>query len=188
MGALEQGLQEEELQGIVDRWRAANPNIVQFWRQIDRAVIKTIKERRGCVVRGIGFRYKSGMLFIQLPSGRVLSYVRPRIGTNRFGGESVLYQGVHSMTHKWCEIESYGAKFVENIVQATARDLLLFSMLMFRVAGYDIVGHVHDEVILEAPMHYTVGNAVAVMHKMPEWAQGLSLRAAGYECQYYKKD
>ena len=147
MGALDMGLEEEELQPLVNAWRKSNPNIVRFWWDVDAAVKKALKEKQPQVVRGVKFFYESGMLFIHLPSGRTSSYVKPRMGENRFGGESVTYEGVGS-TKKWERIESYGPKFVENIVQATSRDILMYAMMTLRCCS--IVAHVHDEIIVEA--------------------------------------
>nr|DAO39520.1 MAG TPA: DNA polymerase I [Caudoviricetes sp.] len=185
MGALEMGLAEEELQPLVDSWRAANPNIVRFWWDVDRAVKEAVKERRDTKVRGIQFSCRSGMLFITLPSGRQLSYVKPRMGENRFGGESVTYEGVGG-TKKWERIESYGPKFVENIVQAYSRDLLAYSMKSLRHCF--IVGHVHDELIIECSMGVSLDVVCEQMGRTPPWAEGLLLRADGYECSFYQKD
>ena len=185
MGALDMGLAEEELQPLVDAWRRSNPNIVKFWWDVDRCVKTTIKERIPTEVNGIQFRYQSGMLFILLPSGRQLSYVKPRIGENRFGGESVTYEGIGG-TKKWERIESYGPKFVENIVQAYSRDLLAHSMKTLRHCS--IVAHIHDEVIVEADMHMSEAVLSEQMGRIPAWAEGLLLRADGYETLFYKKD
>jgi len=187
MGALEMGLQEEELKPLVDAWRSANPNIVQFWWDVDRATKTCITERIPTETHGIRFQYQSGFLFIVLPSGRRLAYMKPRIGLNRFGGESVTYEGTASMK-KWDRIESYGPKFVENIVQATARDILAESMLRLDAAGYRIVMHVHDEVVIEAPDTASLNDICAVMGETPAWAKGLLLRADGFICDYYQKD
>lgn len=185
MGALDMGLQEEELLPLVNSWRAANPNIVKLWWDVDNAVKKAIKERTTTKTHGINFLYKSGMLFIILPSGRRLCYVKPKIGENRFGGESVTYEGV-SEGKKWSRIESYGPKFVENIVQAISRDILAFAM---RTLSYCfIVGHVHDEVIIETPIDTNLGAICDQMGRTPDWIEGLLLRADGYETNFYKKD
>lgn len=184
MGALEMGLKEEELQPLVDAWRQSNPNIVRFWWDVDRAVKKVIKEKRSQMVRGVKFFYQSGMLFITLPSGRNLAYVKPRMGENRFGGESVTYEGVGS-TKKWERIESYGPKFVENIVQATSRDILMYAMKTLRCCS--IVAHVHDEIIIEADPAMSLGVLCQQMGRVPPWAEGLILRADGYVCDFYKK-
>ena len=185
MGALEMGLEEEELQPLVDAWRTSNPNIVRFWWDIDRAVKKVIREKRPQMVRGIRFFYQSGMLFITLPSGRNLAYVKPRIGENRFGGESVTYEGVGS-TKKWERIESYGPKFVENIVQATSRDILMYAMKTLRFCS--IVAHVHDELIIEGDPRMSLEAVCEQMGRVPPWADGLVLRADGYTCDFYMKD
>ncbi len=185
MGALEMGLSEDELYPLVQSWRSANPHIVDFWWQVDAAVKTTVKEhapmRAGC----IRFLYQSGMLFIQLPSGRRLSYVKPRIGENRFGGESVTYEGIGA-TRKWERLESYGPKFVENIVQGISRDILCYAMQTLRCS--DIVGHVHDELIIECDRDVSVDAICEQMGRTPPWAEGLLLRADGYECEFYQKD
>ena len=185
MGALEMGLSEDELQPLVNSWRESNPMITAFWWDVDRAVKKTVTERIKTEVRGIKFFYKSGMLFIQLPSGRRLAYVKPRIGINQFGGESVTYEGVGS-TKKWERIESYGPKFVENIVQAVSRDLLCFAMK--NLSYCFIVGHVHDELIIECSKDVDVHAICDQMEKSPDWMPDILLRADGYETQFYKKD
>lgn len=185
MGALEMGLTEVELQPLVDMWRSSNPNIVRFWWEVDRCVKDTIRQRRRSDTHGIRFDYQSGMLFITLPSGRRLSYVKPRIGENKFGGESVTYEGVGA-TKKWERIESYGPKFVENIVQAVSRDILCSAMRTLR--NYRICGHVHDELIIECPIDTNVSEICEMMGRTPPWAEGLPLRADGYECTFYKKD
>lgn len=185
MGALEMGLPEEDLQPLVDAWRSSNPMITQFWWDVDRAVKTTIKQRIQTGVRGIRFFYKSGMLFIQLPSGRRLSYVKPRIGENQFGGESVTYEGVGS-TKKWERIESYGPKFVENIVQAISRDILCNAMKALRHCF--IVGHVHDELIIECSPDVDLKVICEQMGRSPEWMPDILLRADGYETMFYKKD
>ena len=185
MGALEMGLPEEDLQPLVDAWRSSNPMITQFWWDVDRAVKTTIKQRIQTGVRGISFFYKSGMLFIQLPSGRRLSYVKPRIGENQFGGESVTYEGVGS-AKKWERIESYGPKFVENIVQAISRDILCNAMKALRHCF--IVGHVHDELIIECSPDVDLKVICEQMGRSPEWMPDILLRADGYETMFYKKD
>lgn len=185
MGALEMGLSEYELQPLVDMWRSSNPNIVQFWWEVDRYVKDTIRQRRRSDTHGIRFDYQSGMLFITLPSGRRLSYVKPRIGENKFGGESVTYEGVGA-TKKWERIESYGPKFVENIVQAVSRDILCSAMRTLR--NYRICGHVHDELIIECPIDTNVSEICEMMGRTPPWAEGLPLCADGYETEFYKKD
>ena len=185
MGALEAGMTEEELQPLVDSWRAANPNIVRFWWDVDRAVKDCIRQRVPMETHGLHFDYRSAMLFITLPSGRRLAYVKPRIGENQFGGESVTYMGV-SGTKKWERLESYGPKFVENIVQGTARDILCYAMQTLK--NCSIVAHVHDEVIIEADRRMSVAAVCEQMGRTPPWAKGLKLRADGYECEFYQKD
>lgn len=185
MGALEMGLSEEELQPLVDSWRTANPNIVRFWWDVDRCVKQTVKQKIITETHGIRFIYQSGMLFIQLPSGRRLCYVRPRIGENRFGGESVTYEGTGN-AKKWERIESYGPKFVENIVQAISRDILCYAMRT--LLHCFIVGHVHDELIIECGENISLDTVCEQMGRTPPWISGLLLRADGYECKFYKKD
>ena len=185
MGALEMGLSEEELQPLVNSWRNSNPMITAFWWDIDRAVKTTITQRIQTEVHGIKFFYKSGMLFIKLPSGRLLSYVKPRIGENQYGGESVTYEGVGS-TKKWERIESYGPKFVENIVQAVSRDILCNAMKTLRHCF--IVGHVHDELIIECSPGVDLKAVCEQMGRSPDWMPDILLRADGYETQFYKKD
>lgn len=185
MGALAMGLTENELYPLVQSWRSSNPHIVDFWWQVDAAVKTAIKEhipmRAGC----IRFLCQSGMLFIQLPSRRRLSYVKPRIGENRFGGESVTYEGIGA-TKKWERLESYGPKFVENIVQGISRDILCYAMQTLRCCA--IVGHVHDELIIECSRDASVDAICEQMGRTPPWAEGLLLRADGYECEFYQKD
>lgn len=185
MGALEMGLPEEDLQPLVNAWRSSNPMITAFWWDVDRAVKTVITKRIPMEVRGIKFFYKSGMLFIQLPSGRRLSYVKPRIGVNQFGGESVTYEGVGS-TKKWERIESYGPKFVENIVQAISRDILCYAMKTLRHCF--IVGHVHDELIIECDPRVDLKVVCEQMGRSPDWMPDILLRADGYETDFYKKD
>ena len=185
MGALEMGLPEEDLQPLVNAWRSSNPMITAFWWDVDRAVKTAITKRIPMDVRGIKFFYKSGMLFIQLPSGRRLSYVKPRIGVNQFGGESVTYEGVGS-TKKWERIESYGPKFVENIVQAISRDILCYAMKTLRHCF--IVGHVHDELIIECDPRVDLKAVCEQMGRSPDWMPDILLRADGYETNFYKKD
>ncbi len=184
MGALEMGLAEEELQPLVNAWRDSNPSITEFWWAVDRAVKECIKKRMPTETHGIRFDYQSGMLFITLFSGRRLAYVKPRIGENRFGGESVTYMGVGG-TKKWERLESYGPKFVENIVQATARDILCYAMQTLKNCA--IVAHVHDEVIIEADKRMSVEAVCEQMGRTPPWAEGLKLRADGYSCSFYQK-
>ena len=185
MGALEAGMTEEELQPLVDSWREANPNIVRFWWDVDRAVKDCIRQRVPTETHGLRFDYRSAMLFITLPSGRKLAYVKPRIGENQFGGESVTYMGVGG-TKKWERLESYGPKFVENIVQGTARDILCYAMQTLK--NCSIVAHVHDEIIIEADRRMSVAAVCEQMGRTPPWAKGLTLRADGYECEFYQKD
>lgn len=185
MGALEMGLPEEDLQPLVNAWRSSNPMITAFWWDVDRAVKTAITKRIPMEVRGIKFFYKSGMLFIQLPSGRRLSYVKPRIGVNQFGGESVTYEGAGS-TKKWERIESYGPKFVENIVQAISRDILCYAMKTLRHCF--IVGHVHDELIIECDPRVDLKVVCEQMGRSPDWMPDILLRADGYETDFYKKD
>ncbi len=185
MGALDMGLSEDELQPLVDSWRASNPNIVQFWWDVDRCVKTAIKQRTATETHGIRFIYQSGMLFIALPSGRRLCYVKPKIGENKFGGESVTYEGVGT-NKKWERIESYGPKFVENIVQAISRDILCHAMRT--LSHCFIVGHVHDELIIETPTDADLNAICEQMGKTPTWIEGLLLRADGYETAFYKKD
>ena len=185
MGALEMGILEEELKPLVYAWRQANPYIVKFWWDVDREVKKCIKEKKSQEVQNIKFHYMSGMLFIVLPSGRKLAYLKPNIGENIFGGESVTYEGVGA-TKKWERIESYGPKFVENIVQAISRDILMYAMKTLSTCN--IVAHVHDEVIIEADQSLSLDMVCKQMGRVPPWAKGLLLDADGYECDFYKKD
>jgi DNA polymerase len=183
MGALEMGLTEEELQPLVDAWRASNPNITRFWWDMDAAVKKAVIYKTSAETHGFRVYYKSGMLFIDLPSGRRLTYVKPRIGINKFGSESVTYEGVN--TGKWSSIESYGPKFVENIVQAVARDILAYAMMTLKHCL--IVGSVHDELIIECSPGVSLDVVCNQMGRTPPWIPGLLLRAEGYECEFYKK-
>ena len=185
MGALEAGMTEDELQPLVDSWREANPNIVQLWWDVDRAAKECIKKRMPTETHGIRFDYQSSMMFTMLPSGRRLAYVKPRIGENRFGGESVTYMGVGG-TKKWERLESYGAKFVENLVQGIARDILCYAMQTLKNCA--IVGHIHDEIVIEADRRMSVEAVCEQMGRTPPWAKGLLLRADGYECSFYQKD
>lgn len=190
MGALNMGLTEEELPEIVSKWRSASPHIVKFWYDVDSLVKEAITERRTTSYKyGIAFCYEKGMLFIRLPSGRRIAYVRPRLGVNRFGSESITYEGMDQTTKKWTRLETYGGKLVENIVQATARDCLAASMLRLDKAGYQILFHVHDEVIIEAPYGKgTQEDVVEIMSQNEPWMKGLLLTADSYETEYYKKD
>lgn len=187
MGALDMGLTEEELKPLVYAWRNSNPNIVRLWWDVDRAVKEAVIERCRTETHRISFEYRSGMLLIWLPSGRQLTYVKPRIGINSFGSESVTYEGIGA-TKKWERIESYGPKFVENIVQALSRDILCYSMRKLDEKDFDIVMHVHDEVVLEVPIEISVQDICELMGQTPQWAQGLLLRADGFDCNFYKKD
>lgn len=185
MGALDMGLMEEELQPLVDAWRSSNPHIVQFWWDIDRAVKNAVKQKIPSDIGNIHIFCQSGMLFIRLPSGRTLSYVKPRMGVNQFGSESVTYEGVGS-TKKWERIESYGPKFVENIVQAISRDILMYAMKKLRHCF--IVAHIHDELVIECSRSTFLSVICEQMGRTPEWIKGLLLRADGYETMFYKKD
>ena len=184
-GALESGMKEEELKPLVDAWRSANPNIVDFWWAVDRAAKDCIRERSTKVTHGIRFIYQGGMMFIELPSGRRLSYVKPRIGENQFGGESITYMGL-DLSKKWARIESYGPKLVENITQAISRDILCYAMQTLRTM--DIVAHVHDELIIECDERISLPVICEQMARTPPWAEGLLLRADGFECQFYQKN
>lgn len=188
MGALEMGVEEKELQGLIDNWRRANPHIVNFWWEVDKMAIKAVKERTRTRTHGIIFNYKSGMLFVTLPSGRDLVYVKPKLMLNKFGREGLTYEGIGT-TKKWERIETYGPKIVENIVQAASRDLLAEVMLRLDKAGFAIVAHVHDEVICEVPMgESSVEEVCNIMSESPKWSEGLPLDADGYECDFYQKD
>lgn len=185
MGALEMGLQEDELPVLVSAWRQANPKIVQFWWAVDRAVMDAVTRKTTTKTHGIIFSARNGMLFITLPSGRSLAYVKPKIGENRFGGGCITYEGVGG-TKKWERIDSYGPKFVENIVQATSRDILCYAMKTLRCCS--IVMHIHDEVVIEADRRMSLQAVCDQMGRTPPWASGLQLRADGYETDFYKKD
>jgi len=187
MGALNMGVPEEELKPLVDAWRLSNPKIVKFWWDVDRAATTCVQKRTATDTHGIRFIYQSGMMFIILPSGRKLTYVKPKMGINKYGNESVTYEGV-GLQKKWLRLESYGPKFVENIVQATARDILAEAMLRLEAHGYRIVMHVHDEAVIEAPEDTSLEEICRVMGEAPSWANGLILRADGYVCDFYKKD
>lgn len=188
MGAIDMGIPEEELPELVSQWRAANPHIIKFWWDVDAASMKAVKEKTTVTCGNMTFSYRAGMLFITLPSGRRLSYVKPRLETNRFGRAAITYEGVGE-SKKWMRIETYGAKLTENIVQATARDLLAQAMLRLRAAGYKIVMHVHDEAVCEVPEgESSVEEVCRIMSEVPSWAAGLPLNADGYECAFYKKD
>lgn len=185
MGALDMGLNEEELQPLVDAWRSSNPMVTTLWWDVDRAVKQCVHEHVSVRTHNIVFTYKSGFLIIKLPSKRCLYYVKPRVEENKYGGESVTYEGVGS-TKKWERLESYGPKFVENITQAIARDILLYAMQTLK--EYRIVAHVHDEAIIETDKNVSVQSVCELMGRTPPWAEGLVLRADGYECEFYKKD
>ena len=185
MGALDMGLSEEELPPLVQAWRNANPNIVNLWWAVDSAVTEAVQRRTSSKTHGIRFTYRSGMLLITLPSGRNLTYIKPKIGTNSFGSPCVTYEGIGG-TKKWERLESYGPKFVENIVQATARDILCYAMKTLRHT--DIVMHIHDEIIIEADPQMSLQAVCGQMGRTPPWAPGLLLRADGYETQFYRKD
>lgn len=188
MGAVEMGVPEDELQGLINDWRNANPHIVKLWTEVGNAAMKAIKEKTIVSLGKLVFMYERGILFIRLPSGRRLSYIKPRIGTNRFGGDSITYMGVGA-SKKWERLETFGGKLVENIVQAIARDLLTSAMMNVANAGYDIVFHVHDEIIAEAPdSQGSVDEMCKLMSINPDWADGIPLSADGYECEYYRKD
>lgn len=188
MGAVEMGVQENELQGLINDWRNANPHIVRFWYEVGNAAMKAIKEKTTVPLGKLVFAYERGILFIRLPSGRRLSYIKPRIGTNRFGGDSITYMGINS-AKKWDRLETFGGKLTENIVQGTARDLLANALINAANAGYDTVFHVHDEIICEVPNGYgSVDELCRLMCIKPEWADGLPLNADGFECEYYKKE
>lgn len=185
MGAIDMGLDEKELPDLVSAWRASNPGIVQFWWAVDRAAMNAVANKTTDSTHGITFEYRSGMLFITLPSGRRLAYVKPKVGENKFGGECITYEGVGG-TKKWERLETYGPKLVENIVQATARDVLAYAMKNLR--DHRIVMHIHDELVIEAPDELTLEHVCAVMGQTPPWMPGLLLRADGYETSFYKKD
>lgn len=185
MGALDMGLTEEKLQPLVQAWRAANPNIVKFWWDVDHAVLTAVRDKTTAETHGIRFLCRSGMLSILLPSGRMLNYVKPKIGENRFGGSCITYEGVGG-TKKWERLESYGPKFVENIVQATARDILCYAMKTLR--RYSITMHIHDELVIEANPRVSLDAICEQMGRTPPWAKGLLLRADGYITEFYKKD
>lgn len=185
MGALEMGLTEDELPLLVDAWRQSNPNIVKLWWDVDRAALDAVRNKHSNSTHGIAFSCQSGMLFITLPSGRRLAYVKPHIGENKFGGQCITYEGAGS-TKKWERLDSYGPKFVENIVQATARDILCYAMQ--RLQSCSIVMHIHDEVVIEADPRMPLQTICELMGKTPPWAKGLLLRADGFETDFYKKD
>lgn len=185
MGALEMGLTDEELPQLVDAWRQSNPNIVKFWWAVDKAVMEAVRYKHTTTDYGLTFSCRSGMLFITLPSGRKLAYVKPKVGTNKFGGECITYEGIGS-TKKWERLDSYGPKFVENIVQATARDILCYAMRTLRCCS--IVMHIRDELVIEADPRMSLDAVCEQMGRTPPWAKGLLLRADGYATPFYKKD
>lgn len=185
MGAIEMGLTEDELPPLVDAWRQTNPNIVKFWWDVDRAVMEAVKHKHTTSSYGLTFSCRSGMLFITLPSGRNLAYVKPKVGTNKFGGECITYEGIGA-TKKWERLDSYGPKFVENIVQATSRDILCYAMKTLRCCS--IVMHIHDELVIEADPRMSLDALCEQMGRTPPWAKGLKLRADGYVTPFYKKD
>lgn len=189
MGALRMGLAEEELKPIVDAWRAANPHIVWLWQEVEDAALTAITTRQPVRLGTLTFTLESGILFIALPSGRRLAYVKPGLGQNRFGGTSITYWGINT-GRKWGRLETYGGKLTENIVQATARDLLVTGMKNIAEAGHQIVMHVHDEIVIDESVDsgFTVKDACKLMSRLPGWAKGLPLSADGYECAYYRKD
>ena len=186
MGALDMGINEEELPILVNSWRFANPNIVNLWWDIDKAAKNTIIQQLDNEVKGIKFKFRSGILFIILPSGRHLCYLNPRVEIGNFGKESITYSGINSETKKWDKIETYGAKLTENIVQAISRDILAYAMNNLK--DYNIVAHVHDEVIIECNKGVSVDSICQQMSITPPWIEGLNLRAEGFESMFYKKD
>lgn len=187
MGAIDMGLAEEELQPIVDSWRQSNPAIVKLWWDVHRCVIKAVKDKQPQTYKCLTFEYQSGMLFIGLPSGRRLAYAKPSVYRNDYDRDEIAYMGVDA-TKKWGKINSYGPKFVENIIQAMSRDILAEAMERLEAADYDIVMHVHDEAVIEAPRDAVLDDACRIMSKTPDWTPGLILNAAGYECEFYQKD
>lgn len=184
-GALEMGLKEDELKPLVNAWRRANPNVVRFWWAADNAAKTAVKQKKITETHGIRFSYQSNILFITLPSGRRLAYVKPRIGENRFGSECVTYEGIGA-TKKWERIESSPGKWVENITQAVARDILYYALSTFRFS--DVVMHIHDEIVMEVDKHVSPSDVCEQMSRVPPWAKGLPLRCDGYECGFYRKD
>lgn len=187
MGAIDMGLAEEELQPIVDSWRQSNPAIVKLWWDVHRCVIKAVKDKQPQTYKCLTYEYHSGMLFVGLPSGRRLAYAKPSVYRNDYDRDEIAYMGVDA-TKKWGKIDSYGPKFVENIIQAMSRDILAEAMARLEAAGYDIVMHVHDEAVIEAPRDAVLEDACQIMSKAPDWTPGLILNAAGYECDFYQKD
>ena len=185
MGAIEMGLSEDELEPLVKMWRLSNPSIVNFWWEVHQAALQAIREKVPTRIHGLKFQYLSGLLQITLPSGRVLSYVKPRIELNQYGTESITYEGIDA-TKKWSRLETYGPKLVENIVQATARDILAFAMMNLK--DYEIVMHIHDEVVMELPLNATLEIVTNIMSQTPSWAKGLILNADAYETPFYRKE
>ena len=187
MGALDMGL-KEELPDLIDDWRSANPKIVQFWWDVEKAAIETIKDHKSRTVGRVGFQFSANTLWIVLPSGRKLAYIKPKLMPNRFGRMAITFESLNA-ANKWSRGETYAGRLVENLTQATARDLLAEAMCRMEKAGLDIVGHVHDEIILEVPKgSITVDEVCAIMGQNPEWAEGLPLAAAGYRGDWYYKD
>ena len=186
MGALDMGLTEDELQPLVDMWRDASPHITDLWWSMDSAIKNCIKARAATETHGVRFQYKAGIMFMRLPSGRKLAYVKPKIEPNQYGSESVTYWGINGTSRKWERLESYGPKFTENLIQAVSRDILAFAMK--NLSDRYICGHVHDELIIECPMDTSVEEVGRIMGQTPPWLPGLNLRADGYECQFYRKD
>jgi DNA polymerase len=185
MGALKMGLTKDELQPLVSMWRSANRRICAYWNEVQDAAIEAVK---GSLKHGIGFRVAKGVLFCKLPSGRELAYYRPEIRPGKFGGDALCYQGLDQTTKQWKRIDTFGGKLVENIVQAIARDLLAYAMLNLDKKGYSIVGHVHDEIIIDAPKHFgSLDEVIEIMTTGPVWAKGLPLAADGFESEFYKK-
>ena len=182
------GLTEEELPGLVSTWRSANPHITAFWWAVDEATVTAVRDKNPSKVGRVSFEYKSGILFVTLPSGRKLSFVKPRMMLNKFGREGLTYEGIGE-SKKWMRLETYGPKLVENIVQAASRDILAEAMLRLEKEGFDIVCHVHDEVVLEVPDgKSSVEEVNEIMAVNPVWTEGLPLKAAGFESPFYKKD
>ncbi len=188
MGALTMGVADNELKPLVLAWRSANPKITRFWWDVDKAALQAVKDRTPQAVGKVKFQYTSGILFITLPSGRRLSYIKPKLEVNKFGREGLTYEGVGE-NKQWCRIDTYGPKLVENIVQATARDCLAEAMLRVNKSGYKIIMHIHDEIIIDAPLGFgSLEDVCSIMGQPIPWAEGLLLSAAGFETDFYKKD
>ena len=187
MGALDMGIAEEEIQPIVDSWRQANPNIVSLWWDIHKCVIKAVRERKPQQYKCLSFIYEKGILFIGLPSGRRLADVKPSVYRNEYDRDEISYMGVDA-SKKWGPISSYGPKFVENIIQAMSRDILAEAMSRLLAAGYKVVMHVHDEMIIDAPLEVTNQEITDIMGQPIEWASGLPLKGDTYDTPFYKKD